>query len=72
MIRDLMQRATGRSLQLNAAANVKYLQLIIPGMVPEASIGWTSTEGSYQVTAVLKDKEVVLFKMTARYDIQEQ
>ena len=70
MIKDMLQCALEQKLILRNTGQIKFLQLILPDVRPTVSVSWEQADDAYQVSAVLKNGDVALFKMNARYEIQ--
>lgn len=64
MIKELLQEATGLSLHLQKAAQVKYLRLVTPELQPVLRLQWQQQEGQWLVTASLRDGDADLFKLS--------
>ena len=67
MIGAMLHKALKLPVMLKGASSIKYLQLIIPGMQPTASITWTLAEGVYNVSATLREGAQLLFKMSGSF-----
>ena len=67
IINELLERALGQKLRLANSSNIKFLQLITPGVHPELHISWIKSEGLYTTNSLLKNGALPLFKMNAAY-----
>ena len=67
MIKELLQSATGKNLMLANATPVKFLQLILPDVRPQALISWKKVDDNLSVTASLKVGDTFAFKMNGVY-----
>lgn len=67
IVKELLQGQTGKKWLLENAGNVKFLQLIIPSVVPTVTITWKEDGEKLFVTALLKQEAADLFKMTGFY-----
>ena len=65
IVKEILETVLGRKMQIQQAAQVKFLQLISPDIFPSVQVDWTNTEGGVAVNAVFKT-EKDLFKMNAR------
>lgn len=68
MIKELLEQALHKNLFLRSTGQVKFLQLILPDVQPNATISWKETEQGYIVNAVLKN-EADLFKLTGTFEV---
>lgn len=68
MIKEIMEQELGKKLFLRDTGQVKFLQLILPDVQPEAIISWKETEQGYIVNALLK-KDADLFKLTGTFEV---
>lgn len=64
MVGELLRQATGKALHLQKAAQVKYLRLVTPELTPVFSLQWQQQDGQWSVTAVLRDGDTDLFKLS--------
>ena len=69
IVKELLQRTTGKDLTLRQAGNVKFLRLIVPDSQPLVDMNWKDTETGYHVNVVFKEGEATLFRMDGTYEI---
>lgn len=69
IIKELLQQQIGAQLTLRHAGNVKFLQLITPGVEPVFNISWKHSETGYSINASINNGTTVLFKMDGAYSI---
>src|ERR1700748_2285696 len=69
IIKELLQQQTGEKLTLRHAGNVKFLQLITPGVAPIFNISWKHSEAGYSINATIVNGTTTLFKMNGTYSI---
>ena len=65
IVKEVLEMALGRKMQVQQAAQMKFLQLITPEVIPLGQGDWTNTDGAVSVTATVRT-EKDLFKMNAR------
>ncbi len=68
IVKELLQSEVNKPLMLNHADNVKFLQLITPGVEPFIKISWKESENGYHVNAILKSDSAVHFKLSGQYN----
>lgn len=66
IVKELLEQQTGHKLVLRQAPQVKFLQLIIPGVEPEATVTWQEESGLLSVNSVFKKDGTALFKMSGQ------
>src|SRR4051812_1982241 len=54
IVKELMEQHTGKRLFLQQAANVKFLQLIVPDVQPAVTISWKEHDSALNTTVVFK------------------
>ena len=64
IVKEVLEMALGRKMQVQQAAQVKFLQLITPEVMPFVQVDWTNMEGKVSVNAAFRT-EKDLFKMNA-------
>lgn len=66
MVKEILEEALGKSLLIKKAGQLKFLQMINPEKIAQLRfhIKYNETEEGLKVNAVLKQQEVVFFKMT--------
>lgn len=70
IVRELLQKQTGKKLWLRHAGNMKFLQLITPEIEPTININWSEGNNGYEVTASINNEAAVMFKLTgAHYEL---
>ena len=67
IVKELLEKAIGRSLMLREAKAVKFLGLINPFMTPILSISWKEENDEIVASASLADGTTSLFKMSGSY-----
>ncbi len=67
MITDVVNEACGGGYVLQAASNVKFLQLIRPTDSPALTMSWSGPEGALQVQATITLNEVVMMRFGGTY-----
>lgn len=71
IVKESLQRQTGKQLLIRNAGNVKFLQLITPDIHPVLDIKWQNAENAYKVNAAFKTEAAPLFKMDGVFEIIE-
>jgi 3-hydroxymyristoyl/3-hydroxydecanoyl-(acyl carrier protein) dehydratase len=71
IVKELLQNEVNKPLMLSHADNVKFLQLITPGVAPTIKITWKENETGYAVNAVFKTDAAFHFKLTGNYIIAD-
>lgn len=69
MVKELLQEHVHEPLILRSSGNVKFLQLITPGMQPMIKIEWKKTEDGYSVKAGINLDNTAMFKFDGNYSI---
>lgn len=66
MVKEILEEASGKQLQIKRAGQLKFLQMVNPHKVSRLNfqINWSETEEGIKVKAALKQQEEVYFKMT--------
>jgi len=67
LVKDVLQTQVNMPMMLSKADNVKFLQLIVPGIEPSLKMTWKEDNGVYTVNALLKTDAAQHFKCVARY-----
>ena len=67
IVKELLQDHLKKALMLSHADNVKFLQLIIPGVQPSVKLSWKEKEGTYHLNAIFKTESAVHFKLAGVY-----
>ncbi|MFT3701945.1 MAG: 3-hydroxyacyl-ACP dehydratase [Agriterribacter sp.] len=72
MIKELLEKSIGKSLQLQKADHIKFLSFIVPTETPsiEALIKYNIADDVLNVTASLTKQETVCLKMKGNFVIQ--
>ncbi len=71
MVRELIERLSGRLLWLREAAQVKFLSPITPDLRPFMEISWEEKKGGeWKVQASLKEDSRVMFRLQALFSAQ--
>lgn len=71
MIKELLEAALDKSLLLRSTGQVKFLQLILPDVVPDVTIHWQPQGEGYSVVAELRSGTASAFKMNAVFELAE-
>ncbi len=69
IVRELLEQQTGKKLFMQNAANVKFLQLILPEVQPLATITWKMEDELLNTTVVFKADEKDAFKMNCKFSV---
>jgi 3-hydroxyacyl-[acyl-carrier-protein] dehydratase len=66
MVKEILEEALNKDLQIKKAGQLKFLQMVNPQKVEHLNfqINWTESEEGIKVKAVLQQQKVVFFKMT--------
>lgn len=69
IIKELLEEALGKSLQLQKADHIKFLSLIVPGESPviEATINYSIDSSGLSVVAALLKGNVVCLKLRGNF-----
>jgi 3-hydroxyacyl-[acyl-carrier-protein] dehydratase len=67
MISDTLRDQIGGGLQLESAANVKFLQLIRPGDVPLLMLSWNETNAQIEAQATLESGGAAMMRFSGKY-----
>ena len=67
IVKELLQYKINKPLRLGKADNVKFLQLIVPGIEPGIKITWKENENGYSVNAIFKTETASHFKLSGQY-----
>ncbi|RMG24848.1 MAG: 3-hydroxyacyl-ACP dehydratase [Bacteroidetes bacterium] len=64
MLKEVLELALDRSLELQSASNIKFVAFIDPRLHPaiQLSCSWQQQADQLRVSAVLKGKETIFFK----------
>ena len=71
IVKELLQDKLNTTLMLSKADNVKFLQLIIPGIEPAIKITWKDNDGGYSVNAIFKTEAASHFKLMGQYVVND-
>lgn len=63
LMRELLEHALQKNIQLKKATNVKFLGLLRPEDRPVAELSWKEEDGIIQLQASMKIEDKVVFKM---------
>jgi len=71
IIKELLERATGKKLFLSEAGNCKFLQMVNPvkSNILDITIDYTLNDTIISVNAIIKSEEVVFLKMNGTFKI---
>lgn len=71
IIKEILEAAVGKTLQLRKAAHIKFLAVIDPRRSVDvyAAIRYTCSEDSYEVTASLFKEETVYLKLRGNFSV---
>jgi 3-hydroxyacyl-[acyl-carrier-protein] dehydratase len=69
IVKELLEKQVNEPLILRSAGNVKFLQLITPGMQPVINISWKKSEAGYSVNASFNSGASILFKLNGAYEL---
>ncbi len=67
IVKELLQERVKTPLVLHTSGNVKFLQLITPGIKPGVKIEWKKTEDGYSVKASISIESTIYFKFDGTY-----
>lgn len=69
IIKELLEDGAGANLIMHSAAQIKFLQLLMPEKNQEiqAEISWREENGAYLCKATLKKNDQAIFKMNAGF-----
>lgn len=67
IIKELLQNHLNQSFVLRSTGQVKFLQLVLPHMMPGLSIRWIEEGSGFSVTAAFR-LETDLFKFSGKFE----
>ncbi len=67
MVKELLQEQVHEQLLLKSSGNIKFLNLITPGIQPNLKIDWKKNEEGYAVKASIFNESSVFFKFDGVY-----
>ena len=72
IIKELLEEALGEKLMMKEAAQIKFLQLLVPedNARLSAEVNWQNSEKGIETVASLKNEEKTFFKMNAVFQKQ--
>ena len=69
IVKELLQEQVKEPLLLRKSGNIKFLQLITPGIKPTIKIEWKRSDDGYVVKASMSQGEIIHFKFDGTYGI---
>lgn len=67
IVKELLQQQVKVPLMLQSTGNVKFLQLITPGISPGIKVEWKKNNEDYQVKATISLDPTTYFKFDGNY-----
>ena len=69
MVKELLEQAVQKPLQLSSCSNIKFMAIINPEKNPElrVQLQWTKEENTFKAKCVIAFDETVALKMSAVY-----
>lgn len=69
IVKEILQEQTSKNLLLRSTGQVKFLQLLLPDVVPAFNISWKDTGEGFLVNATFRSETTDVFKMTGTFEI---